>query len=201
MEWREICRDVVKGSYKILGDIPKSDLFIGALISYLEDSDGVYSFFVTCPGELNVRGNSLPFIYLGLSGTVSGERSKGKRTACVEDTFSYLREHHTGQYGIAICGTSPTLSLANTVSNRVIPSSDFHPTIEEEAVIREFGRQFLDCEAIQSDPPYVLRNVSASRFTSEEWQRQSRQKHRHEAFSRFNINEREGDRLIVLLRI
>ena len=200
-EWREICQDVVKGSYQTLGDIPKRDLFIGSLISYLEDEQGVYSFFVTCPGELRLQSSSIPFIYLGLSGTVRGERSKGKRTACVDDTFSYLREHYAGQYGIAICGTSPTLSLAETVSKRVIPSSNHRPSNREETVIREFGLQFLHCQAIHSDPSYVLRNVSSSRYTQEEFGRQSNEKYRHDVFDQFKINEREGDRLIVLLQI
>ena len=133
-EWRNICRSIVESSYEVLGDIPRGDLFVGSLISYLEDDQGVYSFFVTSPSTLKIDGESIPYTYLGLSGTVHGERSRGKRTQCVEDSFMYLRQNHSGEYAIAICGTSPTLALAETVSQRVMPSARATPTAHERAL-------------------------------------------------------------------
>jgi len=170
----------------------------GGEIHFVEDSDGLLSFFVSREIGATEEGPSNDICYLGLSGTRSGQIGKGVRLACVNHKINQLKQRTSAVCVIATCATAPSLFAFRSFAGSVMPDEARHLDNRERQSLRWFKRWFGWSAGQGEDDSLVMRGASDARFTEAELSRQTAEKYSDPVFDALAIDERKGDRLILV---
>lgn len=196
--WRERAHEIAKPHYDTLGSIVIKDAAIGGRVQFVAQDGRVLSFIVSFDLPLDDGKAEVPATYLGLSATVPGAIGRGVRMSCATALYETLRLEGRSHLTVATCGTAPTLQMMRRLCAATSPGVDIFSAQQRTALLLSFRQAFGYPSPTDGDDPAVIRSASAARFTQAEYERQTSPRYADAVFDAFNINERDGDRLIVL---
>jgi hypothetical protein len=172
------------------------------------ENDILVAFFMVAWETVNVGGEMLPTVYLGLSATSEDT----KNTGIVRQLYSNFIlvgarwEQSTGRR-LLLWGTTATPSAfyaAQTLFAEVQPDMEGRYSQEAAEIALHLHQRMGISARVDGAHPFVLRNIATNtRYSQKELARIEliRTKKKFRLFDDLRISERDGDRLLLICRI
>jgi hypothetical protein len=196
-------RSLIEISYVDPAELLEREFSKNDTIYAIRDDEGVLlAFFMTCFENIN---DNL-FIYLGLSGVKHEYKNTGigKYVYCMQIEDNIQSQSNLGKpiYCWATTATPFAFMAGTQLFDNVNP--DINGSFSEE----NFYLATLVCKkynfTIENNNPFVLKNVAQNTLYSDtECERIERfvKKTNFQLFNKLGINEQDGDRLLMILRL
>jgi hypothetical protein len=173
------------------------------------DIDGrLMAFFLVAWEPLTFNGKTLPSVYLGLSATSQETKGSGivrnlyERFRC--DASSWERENRRQLVLWATTATPSAYAGVNLLFDQVAPCADGSYSRWAACMARIICRRFSLADTEPDSNPFVLRAVAhKTRYSDAEVERISKivEKTNFTLFQHLEIDERRGDRLLLICRL
>jgi hypothetical protein len=173
-----------------------------------DPSDRLMAFFLVAWEALTVNQATLKSVYLGLSATSQENKGSGIIRCLYErfrsDAYSWEKENQRRLLLWATTAAPSPYSAVNHLFDEVVPGADGSYSLWAAGVAQVLRRRYGLTSTDSGLNPFVLRAVAHNtRYSKSEVERINRivEKNNFTLFRQLGIDERRGDRLLIICRV